>query len=79
MRIQILSDLHLEFDAAIPPLAPGVDAVIVAGDPAQLSKTGDRLEVLDQVADFQQFREPLERAPGYVDGSKGSLRRMTQW
>ena len=32
MHAQILSDLHLEFDAAIPPVAPGADTVIVAGD-----------------------------------------------
>ena len=38
---------------------------------ARLSKTGDPLEVLDQVVDFEQFREPLERALGYADGSKG--------
>ncbi len=38
---------------------------------AQLSKTGDPLEVLNRVIDFEQFREPLERALGYADGSKG--------
>ena len=38
---------------------------------SRLSKTGDPLEVLDQVVDFEQFREPLERALGYADGSKG--------
>ena len=32
MRVQIFSDLHLEFDPAIPALAPDADAVIVAGD-----------------------------------------------
>ena len=32
MRVQILSDLHLEFDPAIPRLAPDAEAVIVAGD-----------------------------------------------
>ena len=38
---------------------------------ARLSKIGDPLEVLDQVVDFEQFREALERALGYADGSKG--------
>ena len=38
---------------------------------ARLSQTGDPLEVLDQVVDFEQFREPLERALGYADGSRG--------
>lgn len=38
---------------------------------SRLSKTGDPLEVLDQMVDFEQFREPLERALGYADGSKG--------
>ena len=38
---------------------------------ARLSKTGDPLEVLDQIVDFEQFWEPLERALGYADGSKG--------
>ena len=32
MRVQILSDLHLEFDPAVPPLASDAEAVIVAGD-----------------------------------------------
>ncbi len=33
MRIQILSDLHLEFEGnSIPPLAPEADAIILAGD-----------------------------------------------
>ena len=33
MRIQILSDLHLEFEGnSIPALAPDVDAIILAGD-----------------------------------------------
>ena len=31
---------------------------------ARLSKTGDPLEVLDQVVDFEQFREPPKRALG---------------
>ena len=30
---------------------------------ARLSKTGDPLEVLNPVVDFEQFRESLERAP----------------
>ena len=38
---------------------------------ARLSKTSDPLEVLNQVVDFEQFREPLERALGYADGSNG--------
>ena len=38
---------------------------------SRLSKTGDPVEVLDQVVDFEQFREPLERALGYAGGSKG--------
>ena len=36
-----------------------------------MSKTGEPLEVLNQVVDFEQFREPLERALGYADGLKG--------
>lgn len=32
MRIQILSDLHLEFGGQVPPPAPGADAVVLAGD-----------------------------------------------
>ena len=35
MRIQILSDLHLEFAGnSIPPLAPDAELIICAGDPA---------------------------------------------
>ena len=45
--------------------------VCVAGPSGRLSKTEDPLEVLDQVVDFKQFREPPERALGYADGSKG--------
>ena len=33
MRIQILSDLHVEFEGnTIPPLAPDAEVVILAGD-----------------------------------------------
>ena len=32
MRIQVLSDLHLEFGGEIPPLAPGAEVVVLAGD-----------------------------------------------
>lgn len=32
MRIQVLSDLHLEYGGEIPPLAPGADIVVLAGD-----------------------------------------------
>lgn len=37
----------------------------------RLPKTGDPLEVPDQVVDFKQFRESLELALVYADGSKG--------
>ncbi len=32
MRIQLLSDLHLEYGGEIPPLAPGAEVVVLAGD-----------------------------------------------
>ena len=32
MRIQVLSDLHLEYGGEIPPLAPGAEVVVLAGD-----------------------------------------------
>ena len=38
---------------------------------ARLSATGDPLEVLAKVVDFEVFRVPLEAALGYADGSKG--------
>ena len=38
---------------------------------ARLSATGDPLEVLAKVVDFEVFRAPLEAALGYADGSKG--------
>ena len=44
MRIQILSDLHLEFDGnPIPPLAEGAELVVLAGDlaPANTHRIGD--------------------------------------
>ncbi len=37
----------------------------------KLSATGDPLEVLAKVVDFEIFRAPLEAALGYSDGSKG--------
>ena len=37
----------------------------------QLSAIGDQLEAHAVVVDFEQFREPLERALGYADGPKG--------
>ena len=30
MRIQVLSDLHLEHGGGIPPLAPGAEGVVMA-------------------------------------------------
>ena len=44
MRIQILSDLHVEFDGnTIPPLAAGAELVILAGDlaPVHTRRVGD--------------------------------------
>ena len=32
MRLQVLSDLHLEYGGGVPPLASGVDVVVMAGD-----------------------------------------------
>ena len=32
MKMQIVSDLHLEFHNAIPGLVDGVDAAVCAGD-----------------------------------------------
>ena len=37
----------------------------------RLSSTGDPLEVLAQVVDFEVFRAPLEEALNYSDGAKG--------
>ena len=36
MRIQIVSDLHLEFGNPVPDLAAGVDIVVLAGDLAEI-------------------------------------------
>ena len=43
MRLQILSDLHIEHGTAIPPLAPDVDVMVMAGDfaPASMRRTGE--------------------------------------
>ena len=38
---------------------------------ARLSATGDPLEVLAKVVDFERFRVPLEAALGYADRAKG--------
>ena len=35
MRMQIVSDLHLEFGNPVPDLAAGVDVVVLAGDLAE--------------------------------------------
>ncbi len=44
MRIQVLSDLHLEFGGAgVPPLAPGADIVVLAGDLAPAKRRSARL------------------------------------
>ncbi len=40
----------------------------------KLSSTGDPLEVLAEVVDFELFREALETALDYSDGSKGGRR-----
>ena len=36
MRIQIVSDLHLEFHNPLPPVADGVDVIVCAGDLAPI-------------------------------------------
>lgn len=43
MRLQILSDLHIEHGSAIPPLAPDVDVMVMAGDfaPASMRRIGE--------------------------------------
>ena len=44
MRIQILSDLHIEFQGnTIPPFAPDAELVILAGDlaPVHTRRVGD--------------------------------------
>ncbi len=43
MRIQILSDLHLEHGGDIPPLAPGAEIVVLAGDLAPAKHRAIRL------------------------------------
>ncbi len=43
MRIQILSDLHLEYGGDIPPLAPGAEVVVLAGDLAPAKHRAVRL------------------------------------
>ena len=44
MRIQILSDLHVEFEGnLIPPLAPDAELIVLAGDlaPVHTRRVGD--------------------------------------
>ena len=36
MRIQVVSDLHLEFHNPLPPVADGVDVIVCAGDLAPI-------------------------------------------
>lgn len=43
MRIQVLSDLHVEFGTMIPPLAPGAEIVVMAGDLAPAKRRAIRL------------------------------------
>ena len=43
MRIQVLSDLHLEYGGEIPPLAPGAEVVVLAGDLAPAKHRAIRL------------------------------------
>lgn len=46
MKVQILSDIHVEFGNRIPPPAPGADVVVLAGDLAPY-----RTEVLLDIAE----------------------------
>ena len=39
--------------------------------PRKLSSTGDPLEFLARIVDFDVFRAPLEEALNYSDGAKG--------
>ena len=50
MKIQIVSDLHLEFRNPIPWVAPGAEAIVVAGDLAPISTPWLRT-VADEWAD----------------------------
>lgn len=43
MRIQVLSDLHLEHGGAIPPLAPEAEVVVLAGDLAPAKRRSVQL------------------------------------
>ena len=45
----------------------------------KLSATGDPLEVLAKVVDFEIFRAPLEAALGYSDGSLAAARPTMRW
>lgn len=46
MRVQILSDIHVEFGNRMPPPAPDADVVVLAGDIAPY-----RAEVLEDIAE----------------------------
>ena len=57
MKIQVLSDLHLEFHNPLPVLADGVDVIVCAGDLAPINTGAVR------------YAAECQRVPKmYVDG-----------
>ena len=59
MRLQVLSDLHIEAHNNIPPLAPGADVVVLAGDLAPV-----RPSILQAVAEQWQAARHILYVPG---------------
>ena len=71
MRIQLLSDLHLEYGGDIPPLAPGADIVVLAGDVAPAGLRAIRIP-----AEIWQDAAHILFVPGNHEFDSNPIRRM---
>ena len=61
MKIQVLSDLHLEFHNPLPVLADGLDVIVCAGDLAPIN-TGEAPRILYVPGNHEYYGTDIDRA-----------------
>lgn len=71
IRIQVLSDLHLEYGGEIAPLAPGAEVVVLAGDLAPA-----KLRAIRRAAEIWQDAAHILYVPGNHEFDSNLIRRM---
>ena len=71
IRIQVLSDLHLEYGGEIAPLAPEAEVVVLAGDLAPA-----KLRAIRLAAEIWQDAAHILHVPGNHEFDSNLIRRM---